>query len=85
LTKNDLSILNILKAATVTLLAGVGIVFKSDSIERHVFKDDLLQDGTNLIFNKNGILLSDLKIKPFWTSIKGFPVIYYSFVNDSGT
>lgn len=76
LTVNDLSILYILEAATITLLASIWIIFKLDSFQRHVFEDHLFQDGTNILFNKNGVFLSDLKIKPFRFSSEGFVVIY---------
>ena len=82
-TQNDLSIFDVLEAASSTLLACIGIISIRDSIERHVFEDDLFQDGANIIFNKNGIFLSDLQIKPFWFSIEVFVVIYDGFVCDS--
>lgn len=83
-TQNDLSIFDVLKAASSTLLAGIGIISIRDSIERHVFEDNLFQNRANIIFNKNGILLSDRQIKPFWVRIKVFVVIYDGFVSDSG-
>ena len=83
-TQNDLSIFDVLKAASSTLLAGIGIISIRDSIERHVFEDNLFQNRANIIFNKNGIFLSDLQIKPFWVRIKVFVVIYDGFVSDSG-